>query len=89
MSDCGEELLSPTRTWLRCDLSAGHAGEHSQKQDGAPPATWRRLGDRPALAPSPASVLRDAAAELDELGLRQAGQVVLRLAAKHEKGASE
>jgi hypothetical protein len=37
-----------------------------------------------AAAPSVAAALRDAAAELDELGLRQAGQVVLRLAAKRE-----
>jgi biotin carboxylase len=36
-----------------------------------------------------ASVLRDAAEELEHAGLRQAGLVVLRLAAKHEKGASE
>jgi hypothetical protein len=35
------------------------------------------------------AALRDVAEELDQAGLRQAGQVVLRLAAKHEKGASE
>jgi hypothetical protein len=56
--------------------SAGDAGSHWHQQ-----AAQQAHAAFPLIA---AAVLRDVAAELDELGLCQAGRVVLRLADKHE-----
>jgi hypothetical protein len=84
MRDCGEHrTVGAHRAWCYDCSEWCYPGEDGS--DACRGCALQILAARPSAA----SVLRDAAAELDELGLRQAGRVVLRLAAKHEKGASE